>query len=118
MAGVDLDLVGQVEDVGVQAVVERGGHFPFPAGEIRPSDGADEQGIASKYEPGRRPASQVGDQQAEAVGGVARGVQHPDLDIADLDHLVVGERGEVELRLAAVGLVQAVGRVSAPRPPE
>jgi len=42
-------------------------------------------------------------------------VQHPDLDIADRDHLAVGERREVELHPPAVGLVQAVGRAGAPR---
>ena len=69
--------------------MEHAGHLPFLAGEVRPADGADEQGVAGDHEPGRLPPAQVGDQQADAVGGVARGVQHPDLDIADLDHLAV-----------------------------
>ena len=96
----------------MDTVEQHGRHRLLAPGQVRPPDRADEQGIAGDHEPGLFTATLVGNQQTDAVQGVARRVQHLDDDVAGLDHVVVVQRMERKFHEFGIALVQAVVRAS------
>ena len=105
MAGVDLQLGGQLQQPLVQRVVQAARHLALAPCQVRAADGADEQRVAGEHEPWRVAAPLVGDQQAHAVGRVAGRVQHPYADVADVEDLLVVQGLEVEVHELARRLV-------------
>ena len=78
----------------MKSCVELARRSRAPARKIGPADGADEQRVAGQHEPWLGPALQVGHEQADALGRVARRVQHLDARVAELDLVPVAERRE------------------------
>ena len=106
MAGIDLEVVGQRQQLVVDAVVElrgvlarvarRSGRPTAPTNSVSP--------VSTNH--GSGPRLQIGHDQADALGRVAGRVQHPDARVAELDLLAVVERLERERHVGR--LVQAV----------
>ena len=86
-----------------------------PAGglveQVRAADVADEDEVAGQEEAGRLGGRAVGHQERQVLGGVARGVDRLDAQVADRDDVVVVERLVVEAvatsRAAFGGQVEA-----------
>ena len=67
MPWIHLDLVGQREQLLVDACVEVGGVLTRTARQIRPTDGADEQRVARQHEPRLGSALQIRHQETDAL---------------------------------------------------
>ena len=98
MRGVDLDRVGQRQQLVVERVVEHRRHLlggeARGSGEVGASHVADEEGVAGQHE--RRLVRRVGvaDQRRQALGRVARRLQEAQRDAADAELVaVVAPRG-------------------------
>lgn len=83
-------------------------HLPLATGQVRPAHGAGEQCVAGHDEPRLVAAATVGYEQADAVLRVPGGVQHVDDDVAGLQVLAIGQRGEGECHLSEVAFMLAV----------
>jgi hypothetical protein len=109
VAGVDFQVIRQrqqhLEQARVQPPRLAGGLFL--AQQIGPPDVADEERVAGEDEPRLLGAGAVADQQAEALGRVAGGVEDPHEVVAQLDLLAIAERYEREGHRG--GLVQVDG---------
>ena len=91
MAGKHLDAVPEL-DQPAQAVEEALGSFPRLDGEIGPSGVADEERVAGEDEPRLVAPGTVDHREAAVLGAMARRVDRPQDDLADLDLRAVVER--------------------------
>ena len=90
MGRIDLDPVGQRQQHAAQRLPEILGRRG--TAEVGASDGADEERVAGEDEPRLGGTRVVGHEQADRVGGVAGRVAGLQLDVAEADHVAVGER--------------------------
>lgn len=109
MPRIDFDFVGERQKLGVQGVMENTRHLLLLSSQVRPTDCANEQGVAGHDEPGSLTAPLVGDQQTQAVRRMPWRMQNLDFDIADIEQLSVLQRQEVVVHLTVIGFVQAIG---------
>ena len=93
MGGEDLDVVRQLEQLAVDALVEllRERGFGALSEQIGPADAAREERIAGEHEPGLGPARVVGDQERDAVRRVPRRVQDGDPHVTKVVRLPIVE---------------------------
>ena len=91
MAGEDLDPVGQLQKT-LQALVELTRSVDRRDRQVRPGGVADEERIACEDEPGLFGPAAIDDREAAVLGAMARGVEHPQRDVAEHDLLSVLER--------------------------
>ena len=112
MGGKDLEVVGQRQELAVQAVVELLGErrFGARAEQIRAADPAREQRIAGQHEPGFRRPRLVGDQDRDAVRRVSRRVEDREHHVAKIVSLPILD---VDVRERRPG--PTCGRAPAPR---
>src|SRR3989442_956980 len=91
VAGEDLDAVPELDEPA-QAVEEALGSLARLDRQIRPAGVADEERVAGEDEPGLLAAGAVDHREAAVLGAVARCVDRPQDDRADLDLRPVVER--------------------------
>ena len=91
MTGEDLDAVRQLQQAA-ERVEEAVGALPRADGEIGPSRVADEERVAREDEPGLVGARAVDHRQAGVLGAMARRVDRPQDDLAQLELDAVGQR--------------------------
>jgi len=89
VSGINLEVIGQREELLVDAVVELARVFSRAARKVRPSHGTDEQGVSRKHEPRLIAPPAIGHNQADALGRVCGRVQQLHQRGAELELLAV-----------------------------
>ena len=94
MGRVDGDVVLVTEDDLVERVMHRDGVVVgvLLAEEVRPSDGADEQGAAGEQERGILATAEIGDRVRDVLGGVTGGVAGGESERAHIEGIAVADR--------------------------
>ena len=103
VAGPDLHVVGEGEELGLEAVehaararlggsLDAGGFLE----EVGAAHIAHEDEVAGEEEHGLVRGGAVGDEEGDVLGGVAGGVDHPDADVADADLVAVLDEDVLE----------------------
>src|SRR5262249_46389863 len=105
---IDLQVVGERQELAVDAVVELIRLLSGVAGQVRTADGPDEERVAGEDEPRIGAAAEVGDHEADALRRVPGRVEDPDPRVAELHLLAIMEG--LEGTLHAGRGVQTVGR--------
>jgi hypothetical protein len=113
MAGEELEVIGEREQLSVHALVELRGILTRVAWKVWTANGTDEKGVARQDEPGLGAPPEVCHDQADALGRVARGVEHRHPGIAELELLTITKRFEWKRNVG--GLVQMVRRTNPSR---
>jgi hypothetical protein len=117
--GIDLDRVGKRHQLVVQRVVHHPGHGlgrgVGAAGQVRPSDVADEQRVAGEDEAWLRGGGGIRDHDAEALGRVARRLQDAQdhaahSQLVAVPHRLVREQ-RARLRADDDGRARALGQL-------
>jgi hypothetical protein len=87
-------VVRQRQKLGMDAVVQLPRVLARASWQVGTSDGADEQGVAGEHEPWVRSTTQIGDDEAHALSGVAGRMEHLHTRVAQLYFLPVAQRFE------------------------
>src|SRR5262245_10243783 len=97
MSGIDLKIVGQREQLLVNAGVEARRVFSRPTGQVRPADRSYEERVTGKHKPGLGATLQVGDEQRDTLRRVSRRMQHANARVTELDFIACLHRHEWHL---------------------
>ena len=95
MGGVDLDVIGERENLVLQCLLHGPRHLErvvVTAEEVRTSHVANEEGATGQQEGGRLTAGAIGHEQADVLGGVTRCVKRFYEHLPHLDPLPIPQR--------------------------